>query len=311
MSSSALKAVAVIAVLLAVILAVLGYNYSRSFAEKAERAERAEQERRQAQQTLAVVALKPLTAYQPIGRDDVALVPVSVVPAERFTSIDEVVNKVPLVDIDAGAPVTGRYFSESNVLARAIPEGFQAVSVEVNDVIAVGGFLRPGDIVDVLLYLRESGEEVPQPQSRVLLRDVRVLAYRERIIDRPEGVETEKGSERDRQRSTRQRTAVLAVPEGESTRLMLGTSAGEIRLALHAQKETVETQAIGTTATGLPLAADAVARKNPEKAVGLSELARVKSQTATGAPVAPGGPAPRGPGVEIVRGSKIESAAAQ
>jgi pilus assembly protein CpaB len=308
MSSSALKAVAVIAVLLAVILAAVGYNYSRSFAEKAERAERAEQERREAKQALAVVAIKPLTAYKPIGGDDVALVPVAVLPAQHYTSIDEVINKVPLVDIDAGAPVTGRYFAESNILARAIPAGFQAVSVEVNDVVAVGGFLRPGDVVDVLLYLRETGDEVTQPQSRVLLEDIRVLAYHERIIDRPEGVEAE--GEREKQRS-RLRTAVLAVAEADTTKLVLGSNAGEIRLALHGQREAIESETPATTAAGLPLAQAAVVNKNPEKSIGLSELAGIKGRSPGAARAASAAPAARAPTVEIVRGSKLEAAAAQ
>ena len=205
MSSTTLKIVAVIAVLLAIVLAFVGFRISRDYAEQAQQAQQqvAQQE---VKQTLAVVALKPLAAYRPIARDAVALVPVSVVPADPYDSIEDVVNKVPLVDIDAGAPVTQRYFKEGNVLARIIPPGYQAVSVEVNDVIAVGGFVRPGDIVDVLLYLR-GGTGLDQPQSRVLLEGARVLAYQERIIDRPEGVQD------DNNQRSRQRTAVLAVAE--------------------------------------------------------------------------------------------------
>lgn len=307
MSSTALKIIAVVAVLLAVILAAVGYNYSRSFVEQAEKAEKAEQQRAQEKpQTLAVVALKPLAAYKPIDKQDVALVPVAVLPANPYTSLDEVAGKVPLVDVDAGAPVTARYFADSNILARAIPEGFQAISVEVNDVIAVGGFVRPGDVVDVLLFLRGTGD-VAQAQSRVLLKDVRVLAYEERIIDRPEGVEESK----DQQRS-RQRTAVLAVPEADTTKLMLGVNAGELRLALHAQKSEVETAQAETTEAGLPLSAEAAAKekaKEASKAVGITELAKIKSG---GRPAGGSGRAtPTGPTVEIVRGTSVQTSSAK
>lgn len=308
MSSTALKIIAVVAVLLAVILAAVGYNYSRSFVEQAEKAEKAEQQRAQEKpQTLAVVALKPLAAYKPIDKQDVALVPVTVLPASPYTSLDEVAGKVPLVDIDAGAPVTARYFADSNILARAIPDGFQAISVEVNDVIAVGGFVRPGDVVDVLLFLRGTGD-VAQAQSRVLLKDVRVLAYEERIIDRPEGIEDKK----DQQRS-RQRTAVLAVPEADTTKLMLGVNAGELRLALHAQKSEVETAQVETTDNGLPLSAEAVAKEKAKeasgKAVGITELAKIKSG---GRPAAGSGRAvPTGPTVEIVRGTSVQTSSAK
>lgn len=288
MSSTALKIVAVVSVLLAVLLAAVGFQVSRNYAAKADQAEQ-QQRQQAAQQTLAVVALKPLAAYKPIARDAIALVPVSVKPADPYGSIDDVVDKVPLVDIDAGAPVTQRYFKEGNVLARIIPAGHQAVSVEVSDVIAVGGFIRPGDVVDVLLYLRAGGAGQEQPQSRVLLDEVRVLAYEERIIDRPEGL---KDDEDSKKRASRTRTAVLAIPEKDTTKLMLGVSLGELRLALHGQGgESVEETA-------------EQAKQAPDKVVTIAELARIRP-----APAAAGsaGAVPARPRIEVFRGSQRES----
>jgi pilus assembly protein CpaB len=303
MSSTALRIVAVIAVLLAIVLAVLGYQVSRNYAKKAEEAQ--QQTQAAAQQTLTVVALKPLAAYKAIPRDSVALVPVSVAPASPYTSIDEVVNKVPLVDIDAGAPVTQRYFKEGNVLAKIIPAGHQAVSVEVNDVVAVGGFVRPGDVVDVLLYLR-GGAGVTEPQSRVLLESVRVLAYEERIIDRPEGLKGEEGE--DKKRSSRTRTAVLAVPDKETTKLMLGASLGELRLSLRSQNTDVA--AGEATEAGLPLSpeaqAAAKAKEIPDKAISVAELSRLKPPPADEKKVVA-----RPPQVEVYRGSQHETVPAR
>lgn len=288
MSSTALKIVAVVSVLLAVLLAAVGFQVSRNYAAKADQAEQ-QQRQQAAQQTLAVVALKPLAAYKPIARDAIALVPVSVKPADPYGSIDDVVDKVPLVDIDAGAPVTQRYFKEGNVLARIIPAGHQAVSVEVSDVIAVGGFIRPGDVVDVLLYLRAGGAGQEQPQSRVLLDEVRVLAYEERIIDRPEGL---KDDEDSKKRASRTRTAVLAIPEKDTTKLMLGVSLGELRLALHGQGG----ESVGETAEQ--------AKQAPDKVVTIAELARIRP-----APAAAGsaGAVPARPRIEVFRGSQRES----
>lgn len=284
MSSTTLRVVAIGFVLLAVVLAVLGYRVSRTYAQEAQEAQ--QQTQATAQQTLAVVALKPLAAYKEIARDAVALVPVSVPPAAPYTSIDEVVGKVPLIDVDAGAPVTQRYFKEGNVLARIIPAGQQAVSVEINDVVAVGGFVRPGDVVDVLLYLR-GGAGVSEPQSRVLLEGVRVLAYEERIIDRPEGLQ---GDDADDKKRSRVRTAVLAVPDVETTKLMLGASLGELRLALHSQNTEV------AAATGA--SAD---QQVPDKAISVAELSRLKPAPTSQKPVAPPPP------VEIYRGAQRES----
>lgn len=300
MSSTTLKIITGVLVLLALILAVVSYRVFHSYAAEAQKAT-ADAKKQATPQTLAVVALKPLPAYQPIDRDSVGLVPVSVVPPQFFSNIDDVVKHVPLVDIDAGAPVTARYFKEGNVLAKIIPPGFQALSIEVTDIIAVGNFVRPGDIVDVLLYLRPgaagtSATTAEQAQSRVLLKDVRVLAYEERIIDRPDGIKDDKGD----QPQHRQRTAVLAVPDADTTKVMLGVSMGEIRLSLHSQNsEAAQAEQLGEN--GLPLSAKAIAERDsvkvPDKAITAGELSRVR-------------PAPKArsanPSVEVIRGSKTE-----
>jgi pilus assembly protein CpaB len=303
MSGTTLKVVTVVLVLLALILAGVSYRVFHSYAEEAQKvADDAKKESKP--QILVVVALKPLPAYQPIDREAVALVPVSVAPTQYFTTLDDVVKHVPLVDIDAGAPVTARYFKEGNVLARVIPPGFQAISVEVSDVIAVGDFVRPGDIVDVLLYLRpgssgnNNGATADQAQSRVLLKDVRVLAYEERIIDRPEGIKDDEKSNQQQQR--RQRTAVLAIPDADTTRVMLGVSMGDIRLALHSQSPDVA-QNEPLADNGLPLSPQAIAAREaakvPDKAITAAELSRVR-------------PPPKAqhanPPIEVIRGSKAE-----
>lgn len=284
MSSTALKIGAAVAVLLTLLLAVVGFLMSRDYAARAANAEaeatRVAQQQKQAPQTLAVVAKVPLAAYKAIGRDDVALVPVAVTPQDYFANLDEVVDRVPLVDVDAGAPVTRRYFKEGNILAKVIPAGHQVLALEVNEVIAAGGFVRPGDQVDVLVYFR-NGPGVESPQARVLLQNARVLAYEERVIERPQGLKDEEAKGGQDPARRRQRTAVLAVPEAETTRVMLGANLGELRLSLRGQQTaSAEEAAAETTESGLPLSeaakADARDQKVPDKAITATELARVK-----------------------------------
>lgn len=236
MSSTALKILAAVTVLLAIVLAVVAFQMTRSYtaptASPPQAASETESDNQSAatpEMERAVVAAAPLRAFQPISEEQVRVAPVAVLPEGHFESAEDVVGRIPLVDVDAGAPLTGRYFKQVNELARIIPEGHKAVSLEVDDIIAVGGFLQPGDIVDVLIYLR-GGSDVDDVQARRLLEEIRVLALEDRIIDRPEGVEDE---EEDRRR--RQRTVVLAVPDDKITRLMLGSNLGAIRLAMHGQ----------------------------------------------------------------------------
>ncbi|WP_157534687.1 Flp pilus assembly protein CpaB [Hydrocarboniphaga effusa] len=295
MSSSAAKVVAIIAVILTAALAFAGYRLSREYAQtnqpataKAVPGAAGTTAQPAIPKTLAVAALKPLAAYQPITKEDVTLVEFAVAPTDYYANVNDVIGKQPIIDIDGGAPLTKRYFGQGNILARAIPPGHQAISVEVNDVVAVGGFIRPGDTVDVLLYLR-NGQDV-EPQSRVLLRNVRVLAYDDALVERPEGLneDEKKGTSSANSRNNssaarRTRTAVLAVPELETTRLMLGASQGELRLALYGQRPpgTEDVAAPETVvAGGLPANDKTLAtiesNKVPDKALSLEQLARIK-----------------------------------
>lgn len=310
MSSTALKVAAVILVLLTLILAGVGFSMSRNYAARTAKAEaeaaRVAEAARTAPQTLAVVALKPLAAYKTISRDDVALVPVAVTPTDYFASLDEVASRVPLVDIDAGAPVTKRYFKEGNILAKIIPVGHQALAIEVNEIIAAGGFVRPGDNVDVIVYFR-NGAGVADAQARVLLQNARVLAYEERVIERPQGLKDEeaKGNEQAKRRI---RTAVLAVPEQEATRVVLGVGLGEVRLALRGQQTATGEETSGeVTAAGLPLSDaakdEAATYKTPDNAVTASEISQVKPPPALASKKAE--PPPRET-VEVIQGSSIQ-----
>lgn len=308
MSSTALKVAAVVLVLLTLVLAGLGFTMSRNYAARTAKAEQeiAKVTQQQANpQVLAVVALKPLAAYKDITRDDVALVPVAVTPTDYFANLDEVVGRVPLVDVDAGAPVTKRYFKEGNILAKVIPAGHQALALEVNEVVATGGFVRPGDQVDVLVYFR-NGPGISDPQARVLLENARVLAYEERVIERPQGLQEEDGKAQADANRRRQRTAVLAVPDAQTTRVMLGASLGDLRLALRGQQtgSGEELPAAQFTDSGLPLSDAALARardqKVPDKAITAADLARVKPPPAQERKTAPSVV------VEVILGSQTQ-----
>lgn len=304
MSSNALKILALVALVLAVVLGLMAYNMSQDMARTPETAQSAGAESVTAT-TMAVVVLKPLVAYSPVAAESVALVPVAVLPDEYFTRTEDVVGRAPLADVPTGTTLGPRYFREANTLVRSIPPGFQAMSLEINDVIAVGGFVRPGDLVDVLLYIRSSGREVADSQARVLLREVRVLAYEERVLNdaEPSDAGSAEPNRASQQRSRRNRTAVLAVPEGDTTRVMLGASLGELRLALRgAQPEQAGTEPVPgellTSEVVMPAPLDDAA-----PVVTLRELSAIKKQQQPGdSHDAPGS------SVVIYRGSEVQNA---
>lgn len=226
MSSNALKALAGGLVVVAIVLGFLAYKLTPGL-QAPPPVENTQDVESDANQVLAVIAIERIPAYEPIKAESVVLAPISVEPEQYYTDTQEVVGRIPLRDISLGIPVTSESFSAANTLAHAIPEGMRAMSLEISDVVAVGGFVKPGDIVDVIVYLRSSGRQNTDSQARLLLEKTRVLAYQERLIN---ATAEDKAAEGGQKRQ--QRTAVLAVPVEDTTRVMLGASLGELRLAL-------------------------------------------------------------------------------
>lgn len=284
MSSAALKTLAVIMVIGAVVLGFVAYQLSQNLTQPAAVAE-TPQPQLDEDQVLAVVAIEKIPAYQPIRQEQVALVPVSVEPEEYFISVDEVTGRPPLREVAIGTTLTPKDFRPTDTLVQAIPDGHQALSLEISDVVAVGGFVKPGDIVDLLVYLRGSRDEA-ETQARILLPRARLLAYQERLINDPD--QEREGQEEPGARR-RVRTAVVSVPEKDVTRVMLGASLGEVRLALNgeaAQARDTETEGEAKPET---LAVDNNKDKDkkeydpaePEfdqKPITLEELARLKKK---------------------------------
>lgn len=231
MSASALRLFAIVLIVLAVGLGGLAYMMNSGSGIPDTTAVQTSN-KAGADRVEAVVATAPLLPYQEIKAEDVALVPISVTPSHYFKSVDEVVGRKPVRSVDQGTPLSAAVFSTPSALSKAIPPGTEAMSLSVSDVVAVGGFVKPGDFVDVLIYIRASGSEVDDTQARILLRNVRLLAYDQQLIN------GEKGDKNDSRRNSA-RTAVVAVPEKLMTRVMLGASIGELRLALRRSVEPV------------------------------------------------------------------------
>lgn len=125
----------------------------------------------------AVVAARPLSSGLMLTKDDVKVVPwpaASQVPG-AFTEIERVVNRGVLVAISENEPLTETKLAAVGAgagLPPSIPEGMRAVSIRVNEVVGVAGFVIPGTHVDVLVHVRIPNS---QPQTRVVLSNVQVL----------------------------------------------------------------------------------------------------------------------------------------
>ena len=115
-----------------------------------------------------VVAARALPSGAMIDRDAVKLrpVPESLVPAGAFTRLDDVLDRPVINPIQAEeAVVEARIAAKGSGtgLAPLIPSGMRAISVRVNDVAGVSGFVLPGMRVDVLFTGRPRPDRYPHP----------------------------------------------------------------------------------------------------------------------------------------------------
>lgn len=98
------------------------------------------------------------------------------VPEGALRSPEEAVGKVVNQDILSGEPVLRRRLVDQitgSTLANLIAPEMRAVTVRVNDVIGVAGFLLPGNRVDVMATRMVDNRRA---ETRLLLQDLKVLA---------------------------------------------------------------------------------------------------------------------------------------
>lgn len=107
----------------------------------------------------------------------VELPPQSIPPA-AFQDPEKVIGRVAAFTLFPGEVLLdGRVVEHigGSALAAVVPEGMRAISVRVDDVVGVAGFLLPGNRVDVIATRRQSGGE-RGTESRTLLENLKVLA---------------------------------------------------------------------------------------------------------------------------------------
>ncbi len=130
----------------------------------------------------AVVAARPLEVGMMVTKDDVKVVPwpaANKVPGS-FTEIERVVNRGVVGKISENEPLTeGKLAAVGSGagLPPTITEGMRAVSIKVNEIIGVAGFVIPGTRVDVLVTVTggQEGQTKEEAQTRVVLNNVQVL----------------------------------------------------------------------------------------------------------------------------------------
>lgn len=192
-----------------------------------------------------VVAAKDMPLGTVLRQEDVKLIdwPEGAVPQGYAATPGEVVGRGLITPVALNEPLLGSKLAtkeEGGGLPIVIPEGMRAVSVKVNEVIGVAGFVLPGTKVDVLVTITppEADGAEKTPITKLILQNVRVLTAGQTI-------------QRDAEGKPQTVTVItLLVSPDDAEKLTLASSEGKIQLALRntLDLEQVQTRGVRTLA---------------------------------------------------------------
>lgn len=252
MSSSALR---IMAILLAIGAAVLGYiGYQASQEKLPTETQLTQPSNVEPLSYPIVVATKDIAAEQEVKADDIKVTMVNKQINEGFTEQQPLIGLTSRMAISSGDMLLPAHFHSLSAVSANLHPGERAVAVKVDEVTGVGGYIEPGDKVDVLLFLPAGQETDNQSSAQLLLPAIRVVAYGNQLDELDQQQIRQKSraylsasetntisklltennaTENDKKPTVNQsKTAVLAVDQAEVSTLLLAESTGRIRLAL-------------------------------------------------------------------------------
>lgn len=197
--------------------------------------------RRTSETVSVVVASRSLEVGATIESEDVRVIdwPGTATPEGYAQSADEVVGRGVLQSIHANEPVLPFKLASPELgrgLAMVIPEGFRAVSIPVDPVTAVDGWVRQGTRVDLIVTLDDLPNQ-SEPITQIVLQNVEVLGN-DRVISRDQSGE-----------AIEMRVVTVLVDPEDAERLSLAQQKGSFQLALRnaLDLELIETPGVRTS----------------------------------------------------------------
>lgn len=210
--------------------------------------------------TPVVVAASDLAIGTQLGPTDLKVVqwPTASIPAGVITEPQAIVGRgvvMPLIENEPVLPMKLASKDAGAGLPPVIPPGLRAMSVRVNEVIGVAGYVLPGTHVDVIAIVNPS-DKTSEMTSKVILTDVQVLAAGTKLEQDGDNKPTAVG------------VVTLLVNPDEAERLTLASGEGKIQLALRNPLDKEAPPTKGIRAAGLvgtpapaPLARQQAARR--------------------------------------------------
>jgi pilus assembly protein CpaB len=155
--------------------------------------------------------------------------------SDRPNAIEELSKTYARAAFVTGEPIQESRLikaGQSGYMAAILPSGMRAVSTEIKPETGAGGFIIPGDHVDVILYRRDKEAEKSSGNAaetaETILNNVRVLAIDQTVEDK------------NGQKVVVGKTATLELSPRQAETLALGQQIGVISLALRSIADTIK-----------------------------------------------------------------------
>lgn len=239
-------------------------------------------------QTQVVVAAGPLVLGQRLTADDVKTVswPENMQPKGAFTRKEDCIGRAVIVPLVSNEVILDDELAKPEAgsgLPVTIPDGMRAVSVGVDDVVAVAGFVTPGTMVDVLV----TGNGPAGSITRTILEHVRVLTVGQQV----QQVQQEPGKPQSPQVAP---VVTLLVSPEDAQKLTLAASDGRIHLSL---RNTLD----AAIANPAPIYGNVIFTGGPPPA------AQTHKAVAKAAPKPVAPPPPPPWSLQVIRGDRVDT----
>jgi pilus assembly protein CpaB len=204
-----------------------------------------------------VLSARSLPVGAVVTERDVKLMawPGEALPSGYIRSVQDAVGRGVITAVAENEPLLAAKMSTKDAgggLPIIIRDGMRAVSVRVDEIIGVAGFVLPGTRVDVMLTL-DNNNSRPQATTKTLLQNVQTLAAGQSVT-------------RDKEGKPQTVTVItLLVTPDDAELLALAAKEGRLQLALRNTLDTLAVTTSGARADRLSSTAASASPNRPQR----------------------------------------------
>lgn len=194
-----------------------------------------------------VVAKTEIPVGAKITAEQLALLPIpnGSAPEGVFRKLEDAVDRVAVIPIGVREPITNLKLAPAGTesgLSAVIPAGFRALTVKVDEIVGVSGFVMPGSYVDVVAVIvpAATAEAAKGPISKIVLQNIKVLASGAKL-DSPS----------DQREPTQVNAVTLLVTPDQAEKLVLAANESKLQLVMRNFGDQEDTQTSGANKSTL------------------------------------------------------------